>query len=420
MQHFSRFFAALFFLALANGASAQLFVDTTAYTAQGMISDFFDSTCVAVSNITYTGDSTSMSFFEGSQTNLGINAGILITTGNVFDAIGPNDSPSTSTNNGNPGDTDLDGLIPGYITYDASVLEFDLVPQTDTLTFVYSFASEEYQEFVNTSFNDVFGFFVSGPGLVGTQNIAQIPGVGTPVAINTVNQFAYSQYFVDNGDGIIVDTSSTIEYDGFTTPLTAQVIVMQDSVYHIKIAVADAGDGIFDSGVFLSIESLCGDSTLGSRPAFSYTVSGNTVQFSNQSMYATRFDWDFGDGTTSTERNPVHTYADHTQTYLARLTTTNFSGSNTVTHEILGLTSLPGVAGQPFTLYPNPTEGQLNISLGTGLSGEATIYDLSGRQLQTLHIHEAASFDLNSLGKGMYLVAVTVNGERHTVRVSNK
>lgn len=415
-----RFF--LLFLALLTFATsrAQLFVDTTQYTAQGLITDFFDSTCVTVSNITYIGDSSSMSFFEGSQTNLGINAGILITTGNVFDAIGPNDMGGTTTAFSTPGDPDLDGLIPGYITYDASVLEFDLVPVVDTLTFIYSFASEEYQEFVGSTFNDVFGFFISGPGITGTINIATLPGTTTPVAINTVNQLSNSQYFVDNGDGVIVDTTSTIEYDGFTTPLTAQAVVIPDSVYHVKIAVADAGDQIFDSGVFLSIESLCGDSFLVSRPAFTYTVSGNAVQFHNTSRYATRYLWDFGDGFTSNERDPLHTFADPTQVYKTKLTTWNFTGSNSVIQDIAGLTALPSVAGQPFSLYPNPTAGRVTLSLGTGVWGSVVLSDVAGRQLAAQEVSEAASLDLNACGKGLYLVTVSVNGQRYTVRVSNR
>ena len=77
------------------------------------------------------------------------------------------------------GDADLDALIPGFWTFDACILEFDFVPQSPTVSLKYVFSSEEYNEFVDSEFNDVFGFFVDGV------NCAKINGSST--AINNVN-----------------------------------------------------------------------------------------------------------------------------------------------------------------------------------------------------------------------------------------
>jgi hypothetical protein len=102
-------------------------------------------------------------------------------------AIGPNNSGSQTTSSAsNVGDADLDALIPGFMTYDAAVLEFDIVATEPTIEFKYVFGSEEYLEFVGTNFNDVFGFFI---GAIGDplQNIAFIPDTTVVVSINNVN-----------------------------------------------------------------------------------------------------------------------------------------------------------------------------------------------------------------------------------------
>jgi len=141
---------------------------------------------VQITNATITGPSNYYSSFAATGTNLGLASGILLTTGNGAVAIGPNADSSAGTIDFNPGDIDLENIV-GVPTYDAAVLEFDFIPQNDTIQFRYVFASEEYPEYVCSSFNDLFGFFISGPGITGTQNIAIIPGTTTPVAINTVN-----------------------------------------------------------------------------------------------------------------------------------------------------------------------------------------------------------------------------------------
>ena len=98
----------------------------------------------------------------------------------------------------------LSGLIGGTQTYNAGILEFDFIPYSDTVRFKYVFGSDEYPEFAppnSSGFNDVFGFFISGPGISGIQNIAQLPNGGGVVSINNVNATTNSQYYNFNGDG---------------------------------------------------------------------------------------------------------------------------------------------------------------------------------------------------------------------------
>ena len=181
-----------------------------------------------------------------------------MTSGDVYSANGPNNSGSTGTGHGAPGDADLN-MIPGVVgTNDACVLEFDLTVTSDTIRFNYVFGSEEYIEYVNF-INDVFAFYISGPGIVGTENLALIPGTDTEVSINNVNHILNTEYFVDNGDGTVPPYNSDdfyIQYDGFTTVLEAKRQVIPCETYHLKIAIADDADYVWDSGVFIEAGSL--------------------------------------------------------------------------------------------------------------------------------------------------------------------
>src|SRR6185436_5577676 len=221
---------------------------------------------VTVSNVVYNGISYASGVFNGSSSNIGIGRGVLITSGDIYYAPGPNFTTAGGWDNFLPGDPDLD-VLAGTFTYDATTLEFDFTIPSDTLKFRYVFASEEYNEYVCADYNDVFGFFISGPGIPGTQNIALLPGSGLPVAINNVNNgtmgiyggtaacyFSNTGYYIDNEN----PPGATIEYDGFTTVLQAVAAVIPYQTYHIKLAVADATDYSLDSGVFIEAESFTG------------------------------------------------------------------------------------------------------------------------------------------------------------------
>lgn len=217
---------------------------------------------VQISNITMNCPNGGAGTFNGSSTNLNINSGVLLTSGQVTTATQPNISGFEGIDNGGFGDNDLTALS-GDPTFDACALEFDIVAMCDTISIAYIFASEEYDEYVCAGVNDVFGFFITGPGLSNV-NIATIPNSTTPVSINTVNVgtagifggfgtncvYTNTAYYVQN----LVNT--THEYDGQTVRLEAKTWVQPCSTYHIKIVVADGGDGVFDSGVFLEADGI--------------------------------------------------------------------------------------------------------------------------------------------------------------------
>ena len=247
---------------------------------------------VTISNVTYTGGLRASGTFSGGQSIVGFDSGIILGSGSVqtvsgdvpcsVGVEGPNTCHelgdpnfySNSTDFGLPGDADLTGLS-GNPTYDATVLEFDFVPQYSSVQFKYVFSSDEYSDYSNTQFNDVFAFYINGV------NGAVVPGTGEPVSINTINNGNDAggdttphnpQFFIDN-----VQPTVTIntEMDGLTTILTCSGTVIPGQPNHMKLAIADASDGIFDTAVFLKAVSLISGTVIDT----SLTGGGQTGPF---------------------------------------------------------------------------------------------------------------------------------------------
>lgn len=244
------------------------------WTAAQLVQNTLVGEGVQVSNVRFNGSSGVINcngigtFYTDNNaptTPIGLREGILITTGSIQGAPGPNSSARLTTNYSCTSHPDP-ALIPltGDNTstlFHCSVLEFDFIPQTDSVGFRYVFASEEYPEYTEESFNDIFAFFVSGPNPNGGNyldtNIAKIPGTNQPVSIHTINDYTNDSYYIDNypRQAAARDTLQ-IEYDGFTTVLTAYVHVIPCSTYHLRISLSDVNDSTFDSGVFLEAGSL--------------------------------------------------------------------------------------------------------------------------------------------------------------------
>lgn len=251
------FFILFSFVAAENVSFAQLQVNTQ--NAVTLINNVFvqQNSGVSVSNIQFSGSNQALGFFNGQNSNIGLNSGILISTGNINLAVGPNNKPDAGADNGAGGYAPLANLLGGAEIFNAGILSFNFISESDVVEFRYVFASEEYPEYVGSTYNDIFAFFISGPGIVGNQNIALIPGTNLPVAINNVNAGSFAQFFVNNGDGIN-SGGSTVQYDGFTRPLTARANVVPCQTYTLTMAIADVGDAFFDSGVFLEASSFRG------------------------------------------------------------------------------------------------------------------------------------------------------------------
>ncbi len=308
-------------------ASAQLVVDNSMSSKpEKLMKKYFLGEGVDIINISYFGSSNpfypSIGYFDGSGSNIGINFGILINTGAIWEAVGPNRYYDVS----NPyfanriGDRDLTRIIRTE-TYDATSIVIDFKPVNRKMEFKYVFGSDEYEEFVCSEFNDAFAFLVSGPGIDGVINIARVPDSDDIVSINTINNGCHnarrdstdwcgilpvpcypmnSSYYINNEFG------QTIEYDGFTQVLTAKIdSLTPGETYRMKIVIADASDGLYNSGVFLVGGSFYGNHTLD----FSGMCMFDTIYFtSDVTRNATLWEWDFGDGEKSNLENPVHYY----------------------------------------------------------------------------------------------------------------
>ncbi|MCL4857007.1 MAG: PKD domain-containing protein [Flavobacteriales bacterium] len=338
-----------------NQTKAQVTVNNT-NTVQFYVQNVLLGGGVTVSNITYNGVpagivDAKVGQFTDPTSSVGLANGMILATGDAIIAQGPNSSggAGNSAGIGTSGqDPDLSAITTNPLN-DQCIVEFDFVPLGDTLTFNYVFASEEYNEYVCSDYNDVFGFFLTGNdplgGTYNAYNLARVPTPGvpgsftnTPVAINTITPgvagsngdaancsaidpswTAYSIYHVTN-------SSNNYQYDGRTVSLPVFALVNCGETYHIKMAIADVQDGAFDSGVFLEAGSFASNGSLDATTA----VVPNDIMLCSQPYEITvnagptpppiSF-WDFGDGIgTSNLANTTYTYADtgtYTVTYIA-------------------------------------------------------------------------------------------------------
>lgn len=233
-------------------------------------------TGVSFSNVTLSGDARAIANFTGGISGgLGstMNEGVVLTTGlvNTAGAL----TGTVTKDNDNSGVNGISQLntIAGDPTFDGIILEFDFVPTTNQVNVNFQFGSEEYNWYVsgaNGTFNDVFAFLISGPGITGSQNIALVPSTSTPVTINSINNgFASggSVFFPTNAcsTGPCLNCSyyndncsNTFNnaMNGFTTVLTASSAVIPCNTYHIRLMLADGYDAFLDSWVFIQKEGL--------------------------------------------------------------------------------------------------------------------------------------------------------------------
>lgn len=214
--------------------------------AYALVNSILGPGMTLVGSPVFNGGSGSAGVFTGGdrpEVGIGISSGILLTTGDVNNAVGPNNSPDASYEHFFAGDSALNALIPGFTTGDAAVLEFDFMSSSGSVAFRYVFASEEYSENLGP-FNDVFGLFIDDV------NVAF-------VSVNNVNA-STPGFFNDNDPGAPV---YEIGYDGFSSVFAAEKQGLGAGIHHVKLAIADgynplydpslAQDYLGDSGVFI-------------------------------------------------------------------------------------------------------------------------------------------------------------------------
>jgi hypothetical protein len=218
----------------------------------------------------------SIGSFQCQDCAIQIPSGVVMSTGIVGQLVGPNTSGSFG------GSTNIIAYDPDIYSLalangangavDVVGFEFDFIATSDTMRLEYVWGSEEYDSYVNSIYNDVFGIFLSGPGIAGAftnsaVNLAVIPGTNLPVSVNTINNGdgnvgpcmnceLFSQYQNDSyhgGNPSDPNFLSTYysQLDGWTIPLSAKSPLVCGQVYHMKIVICDSSDGVLDSAVFL-------------------------------------------------------------------------------------------------------------------------------------------------------------------------
>lgn len=273
MKQLHKFIFLSFLLSFTYHTQAQLTINS-GITAADIINTL-QGNGVQISNVTINCNSSAYGDFDNDDASLPLSEGIILSTGNANQAAGPSSS-NPSTNNGTAGDTQLNALLSAQmgtsmVTNDACTIEFDFIPAGSSLNFVFTFASEEYEEYVCSNFNDAFAFYITGPDPAGgtftDKNLAVTPCGGSscaPVTINTINHgsggtapncdFTNTAYYQNNGG------NPTLAYDGYTINLVASTPVVPCQSYHLVLKIADGTDSILDSAVF--IESLASGTVL--------------------------------------------------------------------------------------------------------------------------------------------------------------
>lgn len=250
-------------------------------TPLNLVTNVFLGEGVEVIDVQFEGQNNAVGYFQNADDEIGIGRGLVMSTGNASTQSGPvgvesvgSTQSSSATSGTSVSDPDLATIANGLGINDVVKYTITFIPISDTLRFNYVFGSEEYPEYVCSDFNDIFGFFISGPGINGpyqngAENIALIPGTDLPVRINNVNpgvvgangtlnnctppngSLDFSAFYNAN-----TGTSNQPVFDGFTDVFTAEAVVMPCSTYTIKLVIADVSDGGWDSGVFLEAKSF--------------------------------------------------------------------------------------------------------------------------------------------------------------------
>lgn len=254
-------FCLVFGLGIQFGNAQNISVDES-YTPQDLVEDILiNSPCANVFNVSVSGGNfasgeKSYGYFDGTGTTFPFQNGIILSTGKINNAPGPNIYLSDDGGGiGWNGDSDLNDALGLSNTFNATILEFDFIPLGNRISFDYIFSSEQY--LTNPSSNqcnytDGFAFLLKRNGETNYQNLAVVPGTNIPVKVNTVRGSgticppANQAYF-----DAFNDTNHPTNFNGQTKILKAESDVIPGETYHIKLVIADEGNYRFDSAIFL-------------------------------------------------------------------------------------------------------------------------------------------------------------------------
>jgi gliding motility-associated-like protein len=358
---------------------------------------------VNVTNATINCGANAAGTFSFSGSNLGLTGGILLTTGTASDAANPGNYLCSVNNGNNFSDPDLTAIVP-TANLDVCVLEFDFVPTCDSLKMAFVFGSEEYPQGVNLQYNDAFAIFLTGPnpsgGTYTAQNIATLPN-GTPVSIHNVNAATNSAYFHNN----YTTPNNNVAYNGYTIPVTSVTSVAPCSTYHVKFAIADAGNALYDSGVFISNNTLSCQSpavlTANTTASSGCNNTGSATVTVTNYTGTPIYHWLPGGQNTPTISNLA------SGTYTCNVSMHQTCGIITQT-----ITASVGTSGSTIVL----TSNQQNLTCNGGSNASATVAAIGGTSPYTCTWSTnpaQTGMTATNLSAGSYTATINDNGGCH-------
>ena len=272
-------------------------VNTSTYTVPQLVRDvLINKPCVPVNNITWRtgtnfGSTNGIGYFTNTNPAFPLSRGVILSTGNVTNAPGPN---STQLDDGNlawAGDADLESTLLAagisMVSKNATVLEFEFVPFSPNFNFQFLFASEEYGNF-QCQFSDAFAFLLTNTATGVTTNLAVVPGTNAPISVVTIRDFLYNSNCASANSGFFGTFNGGSNSSSAATNFNGQTVVMNaasnslvpNTTYKIKLVIADRGDNKADSAIFLGADSFnIGQDVLGED----LTVAANTALCENTS-----------------------------------------------------------------------------------------------------------------------------------------
>jgi len=424
----------IFFLlnAFCSSTFAQTnMVVSTTLTSSQLVNNVLLGGGVTASNITPIGTATHRGSFSGGfAMSPGLpfllDQGIILTSGLVSSIPVANTTGTKSDNNSQSGDADLNAILGSNATTNASVLEFDFVPSSDSIMFNYVFGSDEYPEFACGSFNDVFAFLLTGPNPAGgnytKKNLAVIPGTSTYVGVNTINPgiagssgssgnctaidpnwASYNVYYNDNPKNT---ATIRIQPDGYTDVFTAAAKVVAGATYHIKLAIADnggfGGDTGYDSYVFIQAKSFSSPAMTTTTTATASTIcnGGSTYVKVNLTNGTAPFTYAWSNGTTHTSSaiaDSVLVSPTSTTTYTVTITDSKIPTPYTANGTVTVTVASPALS----------VTSQTNVNCFGGTTGAINITPSGGITPYTFNWGSGVTTeDRSGIGAGVYTVTV--------------
>ncbi|MEZ4777785.1 MAG: choice-of-anchor L domain-containing protein [Flavobacteriaceae bacterium] len=293
---------------------SQITVDETLTTQQLVEDILISGTCADVSNFTQStgtnfGDVNGIGAFDANGSDFPFASGIILTSGNVTNAPGPNLVVHSDGGFGWPGDADLEANTTATNTNNASWIQFDFTPLIPQISFDFIMASEEYNQNFECTFSDAFAFILTDQVTGVVQNLAVLPGTTIPIEVTNirpevvgqcaaVNEEYFDKYnFLPFND----QNLAAIDFNGQTVQLTAMGDVIVGNPYTIKLVIADESDNAFDIAVFLEAGSFnIGDVDLG----VDLTVANNSARCEGETFTiipdldvpnGTTYEWQYED-----------------------------------------------------------------------------------------------------------------------------